>query len=169
MKKDEFISEIDLDKVEKYQKGGVDKYIDYAYEMYIKKVHPFRSVITDWRVKNDDRPNLEELRLILDLPRTLFEIYKDMDSLKPYLDINKSIMKYKAQMDLQEAIELAKENGQINAKLLEMQLKRYDIDYTKISEGKHDEGTPNKIRISFEDGSMSDVEISQKSGRKIEE
>jgi len=170
MTKEEFEKQVDMELIEKYQMNGKDKYLDYAYKEYMKKVHPFRSLITNWRVQKDDTPNLEEVRIALDLPTTLFSIYRGLDDFNNYLGMNKDMMKFKAQKDLIEAIELAKENGKINAKLLEMQLRRFDIDYTKISNGEgNDNNTPNKIKISFDDGSMSDIEISEKSGRKIKE
>lgn len=98
MNKTEFKSAINHELIEKYQTSGFDRYFEYAYKMYKEKVIPYRTLITSWRNRDSgERPTLNEIRIALDLPRTLFEIYKDLPEFVEITDLNRDIMGLKAQ------------------------------------------------------------------------
>jgi len=153
--KSEFIKECSVELVDKYRKKLTrEEYIEYAYEKYVEKVKPYYQLISSWRIgEGDDRSNLNELRIALSLPYTLFEIYKGLTEFREITDLDKNIMSFKAQMDLLEAIEFYKREGKRNAKLIEMQLLRYDKEYKKKDNGGDDSSVPTSINIEFKNGS----------------
>lgn len=152
--------------IQKYSQND-EKYVDYAYKTYMYKLQPYLSLITQW--KNDENPPNEEIiRITLDIPKTLWSIYKKFDLIRAHLDLDKSIMKFKAQKNLEEAVNIGLKKEQPIAKLHEMQMQRYDDDYNKRKQGEKTEQLPTSVEIKFGNGKMSDDDIKKKSGTKYE-
>lgn len=156
------------EKIDKHQQSGYEQYKEYIFKQYQVKVEPYLGLITQWK-NEENPPNEEIIRITLDVSRPIWGILKKFPYIKAHLDLDKSIMKFKAQQNLEKAIKIGLEDRKPVAKFHEMQLQRYDDDYNKRKQGEGVANSlPTRIKIDIEDGSMSDVEIKKKSGTKYE-
>ncbi len=143
-----------------------DKYLSYVYTQYEDKVKPFLSLITHWR--NEDPPvSLKKIRVALGISENVMRTLKSLDEFAEALDMEGSLMQLKAQKDIVKAIDEGHKVGDFNAKMHEMQLKRFDAGYSK--DGGGDKSVPQKIEITFTDASLSDEEIKQRAGSEDDE
>lgn len=156
------------DLVERYQRNGYNEYIDYAYKTYMCKLYPYLSLITQWK-NEENPPNEEIIRITLNIPNTLWTIYKKFEVVRAHLDLDQSIMKFVAMKKLNQAVDIGLSKEQPIAKLHEMQMQRYDNEYNKRKQGEGTkDNTPTKLTIEFGNGKLSDEEIKKKSGTKYE-
>lgn len=131
---------------------------EYAYKLgmeYELKVEPFLNVIRSERAK-EDRLEQKEIAYALGVsPVRLTKMKRVFSELSDSLETGKNIMHFKAQIDLQKGLI----NSEFtNAKMLEMQMIRYDDKY-KPKGDKTEVELPKTLNIVFEDASMSDEEL----------
>jgi hypothetical protein len=128
---------------------------EYVYDTYESKIKPYLAVISHWL--NKEKPATEkQLKLVLGVSGVVWNVCKSkFNEFFEVLLEQESYMELKAQYDLEKAIELAPEN----AKLIELQMKRFDSGYTK---DKGVEINMPVIRIEEFDSSISEEEISEK-------
>lgn len=152
MRKEQFQEEIN------YNENKLFCSLEYALAMYNENVEPYLELITNYR-NSDKFLDEDTIRLVLNLSKKLWSVYKRMPTVRQYLDLDRDLMSMKAKKDIIRGVKLAPDNG----KLLELQAKRFDSFY-------HDDGKPHgediKVSFSFEDASMDEKEIVKKSGIK---
>ena len=155
MRKKQFIEEMGMEE------SPIQVDIEYALGLYNNNVEPFLELLTNYR-SSDKFLDEDTIRLVLGVPKRLWVRMKKMPTLRKYLDLDKDLMAMKSKRDIVRGVSLAPDNG----KLLELQAKRFDSFY-------HDEGKPQgsdiKVSFSFDDASMSDKEIIEKTGIKEED
>ncbi len=150
MKKSQFKEEIEYNEKPLYCD------IDWALAMYHDNVEPFLELITNFRT-SDKFLNEDTIRLTLGVSKKLWSVFKRMPTVREYLDLDRDLMSLKAKKDIVRGVKLAPDNG----KLLELQAKRFDSFY-------HEDGKPHgediNVRFEFEDASMDDKSIVDKTG-----
>lgn len=133
---------------------------EYAYKLGIEyelKVEPFLNVIRSERAK-DDKLEQKEIAYALGVkPSRLTKMKKVFPELEDALKVGKNIMHLKAQIDLQRGLI---NSGYNNAKMLEMQMVRYDDKY-KPKGDKSEVELPKTLNITFSDSSMTDEELDE--------
>lgn len=133
-----------------------DDELEYIYNEYYHKVEPFLDVIAEFKLPTKG-VTVKQVRAVLRISEKPFRLMRKVFSeLDEALDADKSYMKLKAQLDLQKAI-VASEYK--NAKMIEMQLKRYDDEYS--SDGERKVELPDKLEIVINDVKKDDEELDE--------
>ncbi len=140
--------------------SGYDVDAEYAWEIYKERVKPYELLITKFRnTDKEKRLTMDQIRVALDVTRSMWDRFKQLPSFRMILDADGDLMRIKAQMDIVKGVSV--NTG--NAKMLELQAKRFDPFYRE--EGK-DVDTPTKIQFTVVDTAMSDEDIIESTGIK---
>ena len=152
MTKDEYIEKYNSYFIEKYRLLAED-----VYDNYYTKVYPFLSVITEFRIA-DESIRMRELATALYLSEHEFRAMKETFlELEQSLASKKSLMKFKSMLDVQRGIINTEYR---NAKMLEMQSKRYDDEYNP--NGSEDNiDIPKTIEVTIRNEKKSDTELKE--------
>lgn len=138
----------------KFNKLGIGVKVDYDWFMdtYNNEVKPYIPVITTF-IKEDNLTH-KEIAFVLGVNYHTFKMMIEMfDELSDALKSAKSLMKYKAQFDLQKGLKMKPASG----KLLEMQLLRYDDGFKKKADVEVE--LPKTITFEVKNAKKTDEEL----------
>ena len=122
------------------------------YEQYKEKVEPYLSVITEFKIGTQKITD-KEVRAVLQVSYHYFQFMKKaFPELKEALTSNQSVMKFKSMYDVQRGI-IATEYK--NAKILEMQSKRYDDEYNAQGDSV-EVNLPKTLEVNIVDASVDE-------------
>ncbi len=136
---------------------------EFAWQVYEERVLPYELLITKFRNgEKDKRLSMEQIRRGLGVSQSMWKRFKSMPTFQEIIDADGDLMRMKAQMDIVKGVS----QNPKNAKLLELQAKRFDPFY--MEEGK-DVDTPTKIEFKIVDTGMSEEEIKKETGIKLDD
>jgi len=147
--KGEFIQEHGLSCKDKHR---VDA--SYVYDLYYANIYPNLGLITKYF--NQDKPiTQDELMVLFKCGKGTWGACKDyFTELKATLGHKRNIMKFKSEIDLQQAIELSP----TNPKLIEMEHRLYNDEW-KDKSASLDLVLPETLVIEIFDDSMNEEDL----------
>ena len=149
-KKEDFI-----EFYEGYEKFTLDP--EFVWDFYHNEVRPYLSLITDFRLQ-DESTTEKELKIAFGINNNLWRHLKlGFMELVNTLNSKKSVMKFKAQLDLQKGM-LATQHK--NPKMVEMQLVRYDDEYKKKQDGTSIQ-LPEHLEFTITSAKKTDIDFAQ--------
>lgn len=146
----------DKEMREKFDKINFGKMftLEEFINLYETDVKPYLPVITTF-IKEDDL-NYKEIAFVLGISKdTFYKMRQFFPELDDALKSAKSLMKFKAQFDLQKGLQLKPASG----KLLEMQLLRYDDGFKKKDSVEVE--FPKTIEFTVQNKKKTDEELKQ--------
>lgn len=150
----------------RYNKHVLNKNVDpeYVFDEYHRKIKPFLSIITDFKLHDKDVTE-KQLKVVLGVSHSVWLISKNtFPEFKDALNAKKSVMKLKAQLDLQKGLI---NTGFKNPKMIEMQGLRFDDEW-KTKSDKEEVALPKTIEVITRSHRLSDEERISKSEVKEE-
>ena len=127
---------------------------DVLYTDFNSLVKPYVNLITSFKLENKILQNQIANQLGVN-PRLFSIMRKYFTELDEALSVNSIIMKFKSRKDVLDFIEMSRESGKVNAKLLEIQLQIFDDEYKNRSEEVR-EGF--KLEVTFVDAESDEVD-----------
>ena len=154
-----------MSKLEREEKRFIDEFGEEITEKYnlLPKalfndfnslVKPYVNLITSFKIENKILQNQICNQLGVN-PRMFSVMRKYFPELNEAMQGNSMIMKFKSRKDIVDFIEISKETGRVNARLLEIQLELFDDEYKNK---KEDNGKDISIEVSFVDAEQEDIE-----------
>jgi len=127
---------------------------DVLYTDFNSLVKPYVNLITSFKLENKILQNQIANQLGVN-PRLFSIMRKYFTELDEALSGNSIVMKFKSRKDVLDFIEMSRESGKVNAKLLEIQLQIFDDEYKNRSEEVR-EGF--KLEVTFVDAESDEVD-----------
>ena len=127
---------------------------DVLYTDFNSLVKPYVNLITSFKLENKILQNQIANQLGVN-PRLFSIMRKYFKELDEAMSGNSIVMKFKSRKDVLDFIEMSRESGKVNAKLLEIQLQIFDDEYKNRSEEVR-EGF--KLEVTFVDAESDEVD-----------
>jgi len=127
---------------------------DVLYTDFNSLVKPYVNLITSFKLENKILQNQIANQLGVN-PRLFSIMRKYFTELDEAMSGNSIVMKFKSRKDVLDFIEMSRESGKVNAKLLEIQLQIFDDEYKNRSEEVR-EGF--KLEVTFVDAESDEVD-----------
>ena len=127
---------------------------DVLYTDFNSLVKPYVNLITSFKLENKILQNQIANQLGVN-PRLFGIMRKYFTELDEAMSGNSIVMKFKSRKDVLDFIEMSRESGKVNAKLLEIQLQIFDDEYKNRSEEVR-EGF--KLEVTFVDAESDEVD-----------
>jgi len=127
---------------------------DVLYTDFNSLVKPYVNLITSFKLENKILQNQIANQLGVN-PRLFSIMRKYFTELDEAMNGNSIVMKFKSRKDVLDFIEMSRESGKVNAKLLEIQLQIFDDEYKNRSEEVR-EGF--KLEVTFVDAESDEVD-----------
>ena len=127
---------------------------DVLYTDFNSLVKPYVNLITSFKLENKILQNQIANQLGVN-PRLFSIMRKYFTELDEAMSGNSIVMKFKSRKDVLDFIEMSRESGKVNARLLEIQLQIFDDEYKNRSEEVR-EGF--KLEVTFVDAESDEVD-----------